>query len=116
MAHKPTLLIDFDGVLHQYKGWKGEEELDPPIEKARHAMLLLEKTHKLVCFTTRPSSQVEAWLRQWGFPLSMKVTNYKQPAFLQIDDRAICFQGTWTDELLQQIKDFKPYWQGETNE
>jgi hypothetical protein len=44
----------------------------------------------------------------------MRVSNHKDPAFLQIDDRAICFQGQWTDQLIEQIRHFKPWWeQGE---
>lgn len=113
MSYRKTLLIDFDGVLHSYTGWKGpaEQELGPPIDKARHAILLLAKEFRIVCFTTRPAELVELWLRRHGFP-AMKVTNYKEAAFLIIDDRAICFDGTWNDALLERIRNFKTHWEG----
>lgn len=107
---KQTILVDFDGVLSAYSGWKGEDQLGPPIEKARSAMHLLCKQFTLVCFTTRDATFVEPWLRRHGFP-HMRVSNRKDPAFLQIDDRAICFQGEWTDQLIEQIRHFKPWWQ-----
>jgi hypothetical protein len=111
---KKTILVDFDGVLSAYSGWKGEDQLAPPLDKARHAMHLLSKDYTLVCFTTRAAEYVEPWLRKHGFP-HMRVSNHKDPAFLQIDDRAICFQGQWTDQLIEQIRHFKPWWET-TNE
>ena len=111
MARK-TLLIDFDGTLSDYLGWKGPDQLDPPLPQARHAMCLLSREFKLVCFTTRqPPELVEKWLRQHAFP-EMEVTNIKKPAHLIIDDRALTFEGAWTDELLERIKNFKPHWEG----
>lgn len=109
---KKTILVDFDGVLHDYKGWVGPEErfLNPPIEKARHACHILSRDYRLVCFTTRPVEMAARWLRHYGFP-EMRVTNMKEPAFLIIDDRAICFEGQWTDEFLARIKSFEPHWQ-----
>lgn len=110
MAQKrQTLLIDFDGVLHDYHGWTGPDPVGIPIEKARHAMHHLASTYRLVCFTTRPAEQTRRWLLRYGFP-EMKVTNMKEPAFLIIDDRAITFPGTWTDELLSRITSFSPHW------
>lgn len=110
MAGRQTILIDFDGVLHNYKGWQGPKApLGKPIEKARASCFILAKNYRLVCFTTRPKDVVEPWLRLHGFP-EMKVTNIKEPAFLIVDDRAITFPGTWTDELLSRITSFSPHW------
>jgi len=106
---KQTLLIDFDGTLAKYDGWKGLEVLGDPLEKARHAMLILSKHYKLICFTTRLGDFVEPWLRRHGFP-EMEVTNIKKPAHLIIDDRALRFDGQWTDELIEQIRNFEPWW------
>lgn len=112
MAYKKRLLIDFDAVLHRYTGWKGPDQFDEPLPMARKAMHLLheEGGFELVCFTTRDSEGVEKWLRRHGFP-PMRVTSIKEPAFLQIDDRAILFEGEWTDDLLKRIRDFHPYWE-----
>lgn len=107
---KKTLLVDFDGVLHDYHGWTGELPIGPPIAKARAAMHRLETTYRLVCFTTRPTAPTESWLRHYGFP-PMKVTNVKEPAHVIIDDRAITFLGVWSDELITQITSFRPHWE-----
>ena len=105
--HKQTILIDFDGVLHDYHG---NEELAGPIEKSRHALHILEKTYRLVCFTTRNAPIVKRWLEHYGFP-EMKVTNVKEPAFLIIDDRALTFPGEWSEGFLMQVNSFKPHWE-----
>lgn len=114
MSYKRTLALDFDAVLHAYAGWN-EGKLSGPMPKARHACLLLEKDFKLICFSTRAANEegkaaIERWLRQYGFP-RMEVTAEKLPFFLTVDDRAICFTGTWDDKLLEQIRNFVPYWQ-----
>lgn len=106
---KPTLLIDFDGVMHEYAGWKGLTVVDGPIPGARAALYILERKYKLVCFTTRNAEIVKRWLTQYGFP-EMKVTNIKEPAELILDDRAICFTGIWDQKLLDAIKNFQPHW------
>ena len=105
-----TLLVDFDGTLHTYSGWKGPDILDGPLEGARAAMYLLAKEYQLVCFTTRPSEIVEGWLRKWGFP-TMRVTNIKLPAHLIVDDRALRFE-RWTDDFINQIRHARPHWEG----
>jgi hypothetical protein len=38
-----------------------------------------------------------------------EVTNIKEPAYLHIDDRCICFKGDF-DKSLKEIKIFKTYW------
>lgn len=109
MARK-TILIDFDGVLHDYKGWTGPEPKGAPIANSRHACCILQKQFRLVCFTTRDAELTKQWLRKHAFP-EMKVTNVKEAAFLIIDDRAVCFQGVWSDEFLASIKSFRPHWE-----
>ncbi len=107
---RPTLLIDFDGVLHDYKGWNNGA-IGAPLGGARAAMHLLEKKYRLVLFSSRTNiEELERWLRHYGFP-PMKVTNRKEPAFLIIDDRAVTFQGTWSDHFISRITSFSPHWQ-----
>lgn len=110
MPRKPTLLIDFDGVLHTYHGWVKDVPLGRPIDKARAALWQLEPKYRLLCFTSRTNTEeIRAWLRRHGFP-EMRITNIKEPAHLIIDDRTICFQGVWTDDLLTRITSFTPHW------
>ena len=39
-----------------------------------------------------------------------EVTSIKPPAIAYIDDRAITFDGDYT-ETIKELKNFKPYWQ-----
>lgn len=114
MPSKKTLLIDFDGVLAEYKGWAEPEVLGEPLPGARAACFSLAKHYKLLCFTTRDRHFVEPWLAAHGFTCIEGVTNIKIPAFLQIDDRAVKFKG-WNDDLLSRVKSFKPWWEEETH-
>lgn len=107
---RPTLLIDFDGVLHQCPGGEYSPVLGPALDKARAALLLLGRDYRLAVFTTRTNrEEIATWLRQRGFP-EMRVTNIKEPAHLIIDDRAITFPGAWTDEFISAIRTFTPHW------
>lgn len=113
MAHRQTILLDFDGVLHSYNGWNGGRLNETPLPFARKACWLLAKTYRLVCFTTRATRPeqkllVEEWLRRHGFPL-MPVTATKEPAHLMIDDRALTFT-SWSDAFLQQVQTFRTHW------
>lgn len=109
-TYKPTILIDFDGVLSQYDGWKGPGVLGPPIEGARAAVAQLSKHYKLLVFTTRTKLEVEPWLREHGFtPFFQGITSIKVPAHLQIDDRSVQFSG-WK-EMMSTVKEFKPWWE-----
>lgn len=109
MPSKPTLLLDFDGVLHQHDGtWS--PLLSAPITHARRSCLLLTRQFRLVCFTTRkPTEDVENWLKRHAFP-PMEVTDRKIPAHAYVDDKGICFPGMWSDAFIKAIVEFKPYW------
>lgn len=110
---KPTLLIDFDGVLHHYTG-NFDIRLHGPIENARRACCILAKRFKLVCFTSRSTTDlVQNWLDRNGFPIK-EVTSHKRPAHLILDDRCVCFDGRWTDDLIQRLIDFRPWWKDST--
>jgi hypothetical protein len=111
---KPTLLLDFDGVLHSYtSGWVCDEEIpDPPVPGAVEFVTeALERFEVVVhsgrCKSPEGIAAIEAWLAKWGFP-PIPVLDYKPAAFLSIDDRAICFTGTWPD--VAQLTQFKPWW------
>lgn len=112
---KQTLLIDLDGTLAEYTGWVSAEHIGAPLPNARAAMYILAKKYTLVCFCARLSQNPESaefvvkWLARHGFP-QMKVTNKKGPAHLSIDDRALLFSGQWTQELLDRIQAFEPWW------
>jgi hypothetical protein len=86
----PRLLIDFDGVIHQYsRGWADGTAYDPPMDGAREALQrLTEQGYEVVIFSTRPADQIRTWLEFYAFP-AYRVTNVKEPALAIIDDRAV---------------------------
>lgn len=103
-----TYAIDFDGVLHQYDGYKNGL-IRGPIEGAREAVVeLLDNGHEVVVFTTRDALIVNEWLAKHDFP-KLEVTQQKRPFWLIIDDRAMPFDGSW-DGMVQKALDFEPYW------
>ena len=106
---KRTIAIDFDGVLHEYRGYCGGL-IAGPLPGAKAAVeRLVQHGHTVVVFSTRPKVGIHAWLEQYGFP-ALRVTNVKEPFFVIVDDRALRFEGTWDDEFIAQIERFQPHW------
>ena len=105
-----TLLIDLDGVLNNYE--KYTEEI-PSIK--RGAKEFIEKLYnkgeyELILFTTRNKLQASKWLIDNKIDKFFKdVTNVKVPAYLHIDDRAICFNNDF-EKTFNEIINFKAYW------
>lgn len=91
--HKPTVLVDFDGVIHKYRyGWFDGTAYDEPVDGAKETLQgLVDRGYEVVIFSTRDAEQIEQWLRTNRFP-PYRVTNYKEPAVAIIDDRAIRFE------------------------
>ncbi len=112
--YKKTLLIDLDGVLNNYCGNYDENHIPEVKEGAKKFLDSLCEKFNLVLFTTREHSSAEKWLRENNLDRYFsKITNEKLPAFLQIDDRAICFSGDY-DSTLQCIEKFNPHWKSES--
>jgi hypothetical protein len=122
---KPTLCLDFDGVIHSYtSGWKGANIIsDPPVPGAmefiaqavehfhvdifssrssdplgRRAMWLYIREHMENAIGAAKASTVVSLL---DFPVT------KPAAFISIDDRAITFQGVWPE--IAALLAFKPW-------
>lgn len=89
---RPKVLVDFDGVIHRYsKGWADGTVYDDPMPGALEALEQMELDgYEVVIFSTRDAEQIVDALARWGFP-AYRVTNIKEPAVAQIDDRAIRF-------------------------
>ncbi len=116
-----TLLLDFDGVIHSYvSGWQGATIPDDPVPGAFDFIraLLDDGRFKVCIWSSRTSGQeggcaaMHQWFRDHGlapehldglwFPIR------KLPAFLTIDDRAICFTGEFPS--LDAIAEFQPWY------
>ena len=114
---KKTVVFDFDGVIHSYtSGWKGEDVIpDSPVEGiAEEINRIREAGYEVAVVSTRCASPkgmeaVNKYLADNEIVVD-KVCKEKPPAIVYIDDRAICFDGR-SDELLEKIKSFKPWYQ-----
>ena len=111
--YKPVLLIDLDGVLNQYGKEKYSEFSIPKIKDgAKEFIKKLYSLNKydLVLFTTRNMLLASKWLVKNNLDIYFKdITNTKIPAYLHIDDRAICFQGDY-GRTFAEIENFKVWW------
>lgn len=116
MEYVPTVVFDFDGVIHSYKsGWKGVDVIpDPPVPGISGAIDdIRERGYRVVvvstrCATLEGRAAVRRYLREHQINVDDVMTE-KPPAVVYIDDRAICFNGDATD-LLSQIESFKPWY------
>lgn len=113
-----TVAVDFDGVIHDYDGWRDGSIYGGPVDGAFDALSWLLSKYYVVIHTSRSPGQVVAWLESHGFTAvrdSLKfdetsstnidgtpglfwdsegillVTRRKYAAIAYIDDRAIRF-------------------------
>ena len=129
----PIVCVDFDGVIHSYtSGWKGIDVIpDPPVPGAIEWLMehlpcpdgicAMAPTHTgpiVQIYSSRSKSwfgrrAMKRWLVQNGFPREyisegiLKFPTKKPAAFLTIDDRAICFNGTFPSAA--EMLAFKPW-------
>ena len=112
---RKTVIFDFDGVIHSYKsGWQGVTNIpDPPVEGVKEAIREIRHAGYYVvvvstrCYQEGGIEAIEAYLDKYGIVVD-EITDEKPPAIVQIDDRAICFDGC-SKSLLEKINTFKPW-------
>ena len=112
--YKPTIAVDFDGVIHSYTSpWTRAEEInDPPTAGALQAInTYVEAGFTVVVFSARAKKKtghkaIWAWLKEHGFP-SMCIVTEKPHAVIYIDDRGYHFEGYFP--TVEFIKNFKPW-------
>jgi len=107
---KPVICVDFDGVIHNYSGWKGEDVFEEPIEGSQQAIRDLQALgYRVILFTCRKDSPpIRKWLKENGFTFdginttkfNPQGTNDMKPsAEWYIDDHAVKFSGSWMDTI-----------------
>jgi hypothetical protein len=102
---KPTICLDFDGVLNTYTGWRGEEELFQPAPGVAAFLGALAADYELVIHSTRDPVLIMRWLVQHGLnEFIRRVDAVKPKAIAYVDDRAIRHEGDFehTLELIRQ--------------
>jgi len=108
---KKKILIDLDGVLNEYGKEKFDENYIPEIKiGAREFVQKLSEQAELYLFTSRNCLLASKWLMKNDLDKYFKdVTNIKIPAYLYIDDRTICFNGSFEDTF-ENIQKFSVHW------
>lgn len=129
---KPILCVDFDGVIHSYtSGWKGDTIIsDPPVPGALRWLWRATEYFNVQVYSSRsknPDARAAmlAWICQYSQdefghdhpmatrpdhkPYPIVFAHEKPAAFLTIDDRAICFNGYWSDLEPAELLKFKPW-------
>ncbi len=122
MTDRPTLCLDFDGVLHAYtSGWQGVAKVtDGPVPGAMQFLIDATAEFRVAVYSTRSETYegrtaMETALRYWLCEAGSDWTVFDQLQFpvakpwamVAIDDRAITFTGTFppVSELLM----FQPW-------
>lgn len=127
---KPTLCIDFDGVIHSYdKGWQDGSIYGHVVPGFFEWAYQAAGKFKLAIYSSRSKSiegiaAMEAWLyaqlaadqkaQDLGVTLDefgFEFAHEKPAAWLTIDDRAIRFDGNWNAKALEPdaLLAFKPW-------
>lgn len=123
---KPTLCLDFDGVLHSYKsGWIDHAIIipDDPVPGMADFLLEASKNFEICVYSSRSHQEggiaaMQMWLLNWlvkeltkdvAWPLYklIKFPRHKPSAFVTLDDRALTFRGKWP--TMETLLAFKPW-------
>jgi hypothetical protein len=122
--HFRYIAIDFDATIANYDGWKGKGAFGQPIVGAKEALEELKRTPgiKIIIYTTRLEvDQIREYLRMHKIPYDY--INYspltheldlhpsKVMAHCYVDDRGYQFEGRWTPRVIEEIKNFKSYYE-----
>lgn len=127
---KPILLLDFDGVCHQYNnGWYGADVIQDDAVPGLFEFVEEAAQHfDIQVFSTRSNlpggiEAMQVWLyeqyKKWrengggkGFQqvVAISFPTEKPPAFIALDDRAILFTGIFPS--ITSLLAFKPWNKG----
>lgn len=95
---KPTVCVDFDGVLNNYTHY--ENDLSTPRKGCKEFLETLSKTHRVVILTARNFAKVLNWLQEYDLSkYVVDVTNIKPQATAYIVGGAIPFDGDYEGTL-----------------
>ncbi|MHA1145517.1 MAG: hypothetical protein ACTSRW_12315 [Candidatus Helarchaeota archaeon] len=116
-----TIAVDFDGVIHEYHGWQGENVLNNPMPGAREYMQKLrDDGWVIIVYTCRSNiSIVREYLIKHDIPFDFINENPYQPggigdkkifAHIYLDDRGLRFEN-WRDAY-EKIREILPDYKG----
>lgn len=122
MGKLRTYAFDFDGVMAKYEGFKGTDHFGEPNETVITVIRQLSLMgHKIVIYSTRGEDSLRKYCLENNIPVDyfnrnpeLEGENPGKPiAYVYIDDRTVCYRGQSTEELLEEILQFKAYWENE---
>ena len=112
--------FDFDGVIAGYNGFNGHNNSGKPIKEVVEAIKILkQKGHKIIIYSTKGRDMLEKYCSDNEIPFDyinenpeMVGENPGKPvAYVYVDDRSICYKGQSAEKLVEEILEFKAYWQ-----
>jgi len=119
---KPTICVDFDGVMNSYKSGYGpnytvDHITDPPTPYCADAIKILRASYVVIIHSTRAVTDegkqaIKDWLKKYDIVVD-GIMAVKPPAMMYIDDRAIPFRGNWF-ETLEAVNNFKHWFLDDT--
>lgn len=109
--HTKYIALDFDGVLNNYTGYDGDN-LGKPREGCREFLETLSQQYNIIIFSARNYTKIIPWLNQHNLVSFVHNVTAIKPnnVVCFIDDRGIQFNGDY-NETLEQIQNFKTYWE-----
>lgn len=128
MSKRPIICVDFDGVLHSYtSGWQGAGVAnDPPVDGAEQWLYDMTEQFRVAIYSSRSKSLagracMQRYARKHFNMMTTWSTDhrgdylfeclewpwFKPSALITLDDRAICFNGTFP--TIETIRGFKPW-------
>lgn len=107
-----TILVDFDGPIHQYsKGWQDGVIYDPPVKNVQNSLrALITLGYHVMIFSTRCNdeqmrSEMKKYLDNNEIPYSSIYDGKGKPlASLIIDDNCIRFDKPWDSILSESLR------------
>lgn len=112
---KTNIAVDFDGVIHDFKGWGDGTCYGDPLPSALEALERLSKEYNVIIFTAkaRPDRPlvngktgqelVEEWLHKHDVMKYIDYVTFEKPrAKFYIDDKAIRYDNNWI-EILKEV-------------
>ena len=124
---KPTICIDFDGVIHSYEhGWRSGEIYGTATKGFFDWAQEMTKHFDIVIYSSRSKDidtrgEMYRWMQmEWNKWMrasqnttlhfdDFRFAHEKPSAFMTIDDRCICFDGDWGKITAERIFNFKPW-------
>ena len=113
-----TIAVDFDGVIAEYEGWRGNGALGAPRPDVLKALgTLRSEGWKVVVYTARGPEEIADYVVQHGIPhdeinrnSDYRTRGTKPLADVYWDDRAVCYSGDAQKDL-ETIRNFRT-WSG----